>query len=72
MTVHRHPWDRICTHVGPEGGRCITRLCRLNPEGTCFAHTPVKQLPPRVAMEAFAYEQFMRTLPTAYQDRSAA
>lgn len=71
MSVVRHQNDRICTHVGPEGERCITRLCSLNRNKECFAHSRPTFLDRRL-MERVAYDVFMRSLPTPYDQREAA
>lgn len=64
MAVLRRAEDRRCTHVTPEGVRCITRLCYLNLGPDCYVHSTLRRPapPPRADQEQAAREEFERLM----------
>ena len=67
--------SRRCTHVDPEGVRCITRLCFANPGPDCFIHQRELVMPSREVQERMALEHFdrlMKTHPTPAGEQVAA
>jgi hypothetical protein len=58
-----NPDSRRCTHISPDGVRCITRLCHLNPGPDCYVHAWRRPaMPPRADQEQAAHEEFERLM----------